>query len=175
MLEWGSKWTWNQWWGRIHLFFYLRDRNWHGFSVRIALDFFLCGGQNWSGLCSGRNFLGFPLWIEIDVVFRTGIEIDLVFECVPKRLVFSVGINWLCFCAGGRNWLGFCMMAENRSVLAWASNLTSSLCGLSKLTWLCCGGSNSTWFRCRDKNWLGFDVGFENDLVLVFGSKLTWF
>ena len=27
----------------------------------------------------------------------------------------------------------------------------------------------------RDRNCLGFDVGVENGLVLVFGSKLTWF
>ena len=31
-----------------------------------------------------------------------------------------------------------------------------------------------TWFQCRDRICLRFRGGFENDLVLVYGSKFTW-
>ena len=36
-------------------------------------------------------------------------------------------------------------------------------------------GSMLTFFLCRDRNWLGFCVVVTKSLVLVCGSKFTWF
>ena len=93
--------------------FYLRDRNSLGFSVGIDLDlFFVQESKSNSVLCAGRTWPGFNLWIEIHVVDSVGIEVDLDFACGPKMTRFSVGMDWLSFCAGGRIWLDFCMLAE---------------------------------------------------------------
>ena len=51
ILEWGSKLTPNQWCDLEYLGFCVRDRNWLGFSVWIEIDLFLCGGQNWLRFC----------------------------------------------------------------------------------------------------------------------------
>ena len=73
MLEWGSKLTWFQWWGRTSLGLHVRDRNWLGFSFGIELDlFFVRGWKSTLVLCAGRKFLGFNLWIKIDSVFVCG-------------------------------------------------------------------------------------------------------
>ena len=58
ILEWGSKLTWFQRWSRNSRF-YVRDRNWLGFSVGIELDFyFVRGSRSTSVLCAGRKLLG---------------------------------------------------------------------------------------------------------------------
>ena len=41
-----------------------------------------------------------------------GIEIYMAFVRTESDLFFSVGIDWLVFCADGRNWLGFRAQAE---------------------------------------------------------------
>ena len=69
ILEWGSKLTWFQRWSRNSRF-YVRDRNWLGFSVGIELDLvFVRGLKSTSVLCVGRKLLGFIVWIEINFVF----------------------------------------------------------------------------------------------------------
>ena len=168
MLEWGSKLTWLQWWGRNLL----------GFSVSIEMTWFLCG---WSKLT----------WIHCGGSKLTW------FLCVGwKWLVFSMGIKWLNLWGGGRIWLGFCIPAENHLVLVLASNFTWFLCGLtqidcggSNLTWFRCRDRNWLGFvwgskmNCssvlieigsvyvRYRTWLDFNVGIEIDVVLVWGSK----
>ena len=83
------------------------------------------------------------MWGSLDLISVRVVEIDLVFVCWPK-------INWF-WCERG-TWLRFCVGGRN---------------------WLNYGGSNLTWFQCRDRNWIGFGGGVKNDLVLVFGSKLS--
>ena len=36
-------------------------------------------------------------------------------------------------------------------------------------------GRNLTWLQCRDRNWLDFCVDHRSWIVLVYGSKLTFF
>ena len=45
-LEWGSKWTRLQRWGRNQLGFILGVENGHRFSASTEIDLFWCGGQN---------------------------------------------------------------------------------------------------------------------------------
>ena len=130
--------------------------NWLGFSVGIELDFFFVrGSKSTSILCVGRNYL----------VLIYGSKLNW-FLCASRRwLVFSVRIDWLSFCAGGRNLLDFCMLADNHLVLVWASNLTS----------FCVGGRNWLDFILGDQTWLDFIAGIGIGLVLLWGSKTTWF
>ena len=176
IFEWGSKLTWFQWRGRLCFCYYVQDRNWLGFSVEIEIDFFLCGSRNRLRFCVRvESWLVFIYGSKLTWFLAWGSKLTWFLCTGGKRLVFSVGIAWHSFFAGGRHWLGFCMLAESQLVLMWAWNLTSFLCGWSKLTWLNYRGSNLTWFQCRDRNRIGFGVGVENDLALVFGSKLSSF
>ena len=84
-VEWRSKLASFQWWGRISLVFYVRDRNRIGFSVGIELDFFfLRGSKSPSALCAGRRLLGFNSWIEVTLFCSVGIELDFGFVRWPK-------------------------------------------------------------------------------------------
>ena len=104
ILEWWWKWTWVQWCGRNQLGFYVRDRidlvlalgsNLTCFRAAVKIDFgFVCGPKSTLFWFMDRNWLCFRVR-------------------AAKWLVFSVGIDWLSFCAGGQNWLGFCMLVEN--------------------------------------------------------------
>ena len=164
------------------------------FSVGIGIDMVLCG--------AGKRLV-LRVWIEINLVFVSG---------VSKLTLFLIGDrNWLVFCARNETglvfqcgpkmswfwfeWLKFTwfrMRDGNYLGLAWASKLTWSSCWWSKWTWCQCGRWNLTWFPCRDeidsflcgsskftwfqrrdRNWLGFCVVVEIDLFLVSGSKLT--
>ena len=79
ILEWASKLTWFQWWGRNHLVFYVGDRAWLDFSLGIGID---------SVFHEGRKWLGFSVWKEVNLAFvsrhqdwlefRVGIETDLI-------------------------------------------------------------------------------------------------
>ena len=134
------------------------------FSVGIELDLFFVRGHNRLRFCvQVEKLLGFNLWVDISLVFSGGSKMTWFLCAGTKRLAFSVGIGWLPFRADGRNWLVYCMLAEYHLVLGWASNSTSFSCGWSELTW----------FQWRDRNWIVFCVGFENDFVMVFGSKLS--
>ena len=106
ILEWASKLTWFQWWGRNHLVFYVGDRAWLDFSLGIGIDLVFHEGRKW---------LGFSVWNEVNLAFvsrhqdglefRVGIEIDLIIFCV--RGVCEGGRNWLDFSVGHRNWVDF--------------------------------------------------------------------
>ena len=131
-----------------------------------------------------------------------GDKIDFGFVRGPKINWFSfIDRNWLNFKRGDRNWLGLCVRAENdlflvggsiylifvRVVeidLVWFSHAGRKSLGFSvsieldfvfvRVVEFHCWGSKLTWFQCRDRIWFGFGGG-EDDLVLVFGSKLPWF
>ena len=166
IVEWESKLTWFQWWGRTSLGFYVRNINWLGFSVGIELDLILYGGQNRLRFCvRAENYFVLIYGSKLTWFLAWGSKLTWFLCAGRKWLDFSVGIDWL----------SFTRVVEIDLVLVWASNLTSFLRGWSKLTWFQCRGSNLTWFQCRYQNWLGFGVGVENDLVLVFRPKLTWF
>ena len=139
-----------------------------------------------SFLCGGQNRLRFCVWAPKCLLWIDGSKLTWFlawgskltwFLCAGRKwLDFSVGIDWLSFTRVVEVDLVFvCWTEITWFYLVWASNLTSFLCGWSKLTWFQCRGSNLTWFQCRDQDWLGFGVGVENDLVLVFRSKWTWF
>ena len=71
--------------------FSLRDRNWLGFSVGIEIDLvFVRGSKLTSFLREGRKHL----------VLSVGIRVDLGFMCGPKITGFSVSVEfeliWLC-------------------------------------------------------------------------------
>ena len=120
ILEWRSKLTWFQWWGRKQLVFCVTDRNWHGCCVCIEIvvlvrgvetDFVVFGPIIVRGSCMDRDWLGFSSGIAIDFLFvRVGnvlfqtcrwidlvfvwvVAIDLFFVCGPKTTWFSVSIE----------------------------------------------------------------------------------
>ena len=82
------------------------------------MTFSLCGCQNRSGSCAGRENRGFYLWIEINVVLSMGIEVVLVFVsglndlfllCVlidiPVVFVRVVEVDWVLVCWPKITWL----------------------------------------------------------------------
>ena len=153
IVVWGSKFSWSQWWDLNYPVSCVLARNWLSFNVGIEIELVFVRVST----------LTFFVCVEKYLVLVYGSKLAWFWCAGRKRLVFSVGIDWLSCYAGGRNWLGFCMLAEYHLILVWASNLTSFLYLWSKLTCFHCGGRNLTWFHCRDRNWLGFDVGVEND------------
>ena len=81
--------TWFQWWYRNQLDFYVRDRNWHGFSVGIELYLFFVRGQNRLRYCVlVENYLVSIYGSKLTCVFCVGIEINVGFVCGPKMTCF---------------------------------------------------------------------------------------
>ena len=89
-LQWGSKLTWLQWWGRTLLDFCVRDRTWLGFSAGIEIDLFWCGGSSW--LCAGRNWLVF-VWWSIDLVLCRWSKLTWFLDAGRNSFGFSVSIE----------------------------------------------------------------------------------
>ena len=127
MLDWGSKLTWFQWWGRNKL----------GFTCGIEICLVWAAGSNLTCFLSRcQNGLRFCVRAEnyLDLVFRSQLT---WFLCAGrKRLVFSVGIDWLSFWAGGRNWLDF--IVGDRTWLDYSLGIGIDLFfgGGSKMTWV---------------------------------------
>ena len=144
--------------GRSRLGFCMWSRNRLIFAWVVEVDFFFSVGD---GTC-----LDFSLGMELIWLLWRWSKLTW-FQCRDRNwLGFIVGMGWLFFYVGGRNRLVFCMRSGNHLVLEWASKLTCFSCGSSQLTW----------FQCEDRNWLGFVVAVESDLFfLVPGSKLTRF
>ena len=95
--------------------------------------FLVRGSKSTSVLCAGRKLLSFNTWIEIGLVFRVGIEIELVFVCGAKMTCFKCG-----------------------DLLTWF------LCGWSKLTWFLYSGRKSLGFSVNIELDLFFLCGWSN-------------
>ena len=180
-------------------------RNWLGFCVRSEHDWilvwaskltcFFVGGRNWFDFSVGyRNWLDFGVGIGIDLVFCVGVENHLVLISGSKLTgVFCRGVD-IDLIEWGSNWLDWSVGVEINLVFVWEIEIILILAWRSKLTWSLCGASILTWFLCAARKWLvlseGFDwLGFcaggwswlsfsmrsENDLFLVWASKLTCF
>ena len=143
----------------------------------------------------------FSAWMEIDLVVVWGSKLTWFLCAGWKWLVFSVRIDWLGFCVGGRNWLSFCVRAENELVLcgywnllgfiwadeidlmsAWEIEIDLISVKGSELTWFCVGVGNdlvlvygSNCFVTGHLNWFDFSMGIEIDLVSVLRPKSTCF
>ena len=132
------------------------DRTWFDFSVEIKLIWLLC---RWYKLTcymyAGRRSLVFKMSMEIEFVFVWVVQIDLI----------SVGeIGFDLISVKALNWLGFVVGVENDGFGLWI-----------EINLVLVRGSKLACFLCGDRSWLVFSVGSRNDVVLVFGSKLTWF
>ena len=173
----GRNWLSFRTWGENHLFLVWACKLTYILFGWSKFTWFQCGGSNltwfqcktkwisrkrlhlsvvdrhWFGVCVAvENDLSFASASKLAVFLCRGIEIDL---WIKIDLVWASGSNLTCFLCGGQNWLRFCVRAEKYLDLFMDRN------------WL---GSKRV-----DRNWLGFDVGVGKDLVLVFGSELTWF
>ena len=139
--------------------------------------------------------------IEIDLVFASGSnltscagdKIDFGFVRGPKINWFSfIDRNWLNFKRGDRNWLGLCVRAENdlclvrkSDYLVFARVVEIDLVFVcwTRVTWFywdwtwlrsCVGGRKWLDLIVGDRTWFDSNVGIGIDLVLVWGSKMTW-
>ena len=110
------------------------------------------------------------------------VEPLLLYEHTKKWLLFTLGIDWLGYCLGGRNWPAFCMRGgHHHLVLSWTLKLTWFLCGSSifGFVWVWgtelelisvyglnsfgrfVGGPNWCDFLCGCRKWLVFRVWIE--------------
>ena len=135
-------------------------------ALRSNLTSFLCGGQ---------NRLRFWVWAKNYLV-----------------LIYGSKVTW--FLRRDRNWLGFRVRSENDLFSMWGSidlvfvrvvEVDLVFVCWPTVTWFYCehrtwlrfyvGGRNWLDFILGGQTWLDFTAGFGIDLVLVSGSKMTWF
>ena len=170
------------------------------------MTWFQCGGSNLTCfLCRGGMDL-VVLWVvEIDLfsnarrkslVFCVSMQIDLHFVCVVQiHLIFIVGdrtwldsrVRWNGFgcCVGcrkwhnfsvvDRHWFGFRVTVENDWFVVSGSKFTGFLCREIDVDLVVEWGSKLTWFQWWSSNRLGFVWTIEIESVLVWGPKLTCF
>ena len=161
------------------------NRNQLGFGVVASkLTWFYSGDRNWPDFSVGMKVIWLCRWSKLTWFLNAGRE----------SLGFSEHSNWLAFCVGGPNLLAFCVGGLNWLNFSvgdriWLGSRVGwngfGFCGLSNLTSFQCGGSALIWFLCSGRKWLVLVFGLkinaflcrsiEVDLVLMWGSKLTWF
>ena len=152
----------------------------------IKIDLVFGAGRQWLDFSEGINWLGFYAgcqnWLDFSVGDRKWREFSVG---NPNWLEFSVGV-WMTWSLLGWSKLTWFFVSRHQHWHRFRVGIESDLLSVlgSKLS-LLCGGSKVTWFYSGDRNWLGFCSGSrnllcfyerpENDLVLVYGRKLTWF
>ena len=185
------------------------DRHWLGFWVAVENELFLGSRSIWVFVSGHRNRLDIRVGIEFDLISVIGSKLTR-FLCAWRKLlfmdrnylvfhgesniicflragrkwpIFSVGIDWLSFCAGGRNWvvldagrksLGSSLSMQITLVFVWVFEIDLIwVWGIElECSWeyewnpfgCCLEGRNWPDFRVGGRRWLGFCPAVENDL-----------
>ena len=166
--------------------FLFRGRKWLVLSVRIEIY--------WVFVSWHRNRFDIKVGIETDLISVMGSKLTW-FLCTASKLTWLKRRDrpWLFFCAGIKIDLGFacgpkitlnisiefCLVCivEIEIVLVFVCRRKITWCWCEYRTWLrfCVGSRYWLDFIVGDRTWRGFSVGIGIDLVLVGGSKMTWF
>ena len=168
-----SKLTLFSWAPRKRLGLVCMDRNWLGFSVRIENDLvFVCGAKMTCFQCEDRLTWFWCGWSKLTF-------------CVLAENNSVLGGHWnrFGFCVGGRNWHDVSVGDQNCVDFSKCIGIDLVLCGGRKIL------GYSVWidivFVSGDLKWFDFRMRMEIDLVSMLrpqfdwlrcvGSKLTWF
>ena len=150
-----------------------RHQNWLDFMVGIKIDFNWTHGPELTCLRGGRKTLSLGIWIEFNMFFCGGIEIDLMWEWASNGPDLGSGVEISSmFCVRGRIWLGFSVRVEIDLFFVQGIEI-----------WPCAGRNyldlsvTVDWFgfcvRCGGRNWPGLWMRATYHLVLVSASRLT--